>query len=169
MFNKGIKCFTNGCCCNSDLGMLFLRIAIGLPFIIHGFAKFGDIAGTTAFFGGLGLSAFFVYLISGLEVLAGAMILLGFFSAVGGWIVSAIMLAAYIVVKNKMPFFGGYELDMVFFFGGLAVAMLGSGRYSAKKDTCCNTCTVGGHSNGVVNSNTCTHTNCRCGDCLKCS
>lgn len=169
MFNKGIKCFTNGCCCNSDLGMLFLRIAVGVPFIIHGLAKLGDIAGTTAFFASLGLPAFFVYLITILEVVAGSMILLGLWSAIGGWIVSIIMLGAYIIVKNKMPFFGGYELDMVFFFAGLAVAMLGSGKYSVKKDSCCNTCPVVSHTNGQMNPNNCSHSNCKCGDCSKCS
>ncbi len=168
MFNKGIKCFTSGCCCNSDIGMLFLRIAIGLPFIIHGLAKFGDIAGTTAFFASIGLSTFFVYLVTILEVIAGAMILLGAWAAIGGWIVSIIMLGAYIIVKNQMPFFGGWELDMVFFFGGLAVAMLGSGKYSIKKDACCNTCPVVNHANGQMDPNNCSHSNCVCGDCSKC-
>jgi putative oxidoreductase len=164
MHSKNMSCFM-GCSCTKNIGLLFLRIAIGLPFIVHGLAKLKDIAGTTGFFASLGLSPFFTYLVGGGEVLAGIMILLGIWSFIGGYIVSIIMLVAYSLIKHKMPFMGGYELDFVFFFGGLAIAMLGSGKYSLVQKPC-NTCLPG---TCVDNSmNTCTHTNCNCGDCGKC-
>ncbi|OGI76594.1 hypothetical protein A3C57_02615 [Candidatus Nomurabacteria bacterium RIFCSPHIGHO2_02_FULL_33_12] len=139
MCNKNISCFTgSGCRCTKDAGLLFLRIAVGVPFIVHGLAKFMDIPGTTGFFASLGLSPIFTYLVSGGELLAGIMILLGVWSFLGGWIASIIMVCAYTLVKYKAPFLGGYELDFAFFFGGLAIAMLGSGRYSLIRGHKCN-------------------------------
>lgn len=165
MCNKGMVCFTGKCGCMKDVGLLFLRIGVGIPFILHGIAKLTDIAGTTGFFASIGLSSIFVYLVGFGELIAGIMILLGLWSAIGGWIVSITMAGAYILVKHKMSFFGGYELDMVFFFAGLALAMMGSGRYSIKKDACCKECTTG---NGQIDPNMCSHMNCACGDCGKC-
>lgn len=129
MCNKNIHCF-GGCSCTKDAGLLFLRIAIGVPFIAHGLTKLLDIPGTTQFLTSLNLSPTFSYIVGGGELLAGLMILLGIWSYVGGWLVSIIMICAYTLLKNTMPFLGGYELDFVFFFGGLAIAMLGSGRYA---------------------------------------
>ncbi len=162
-----MSCLTGNCGCMKNLGLLMLRIAIGLPFMVHGIAKLTDIAGTTGFFSMLNLAPFMVYVVGILEVLAGAMILLGFWSAIGGWIVSIIILGAYILIKYKTPFFGGWEIDMIFFFSGIAIAMLGSGKYSIKKDACCDTCTVV-DTKTTSDTNSCTHMNCGCGDCGKC-
>lgn len=168
MHNKSMSCLTGNCGCMKDLGLLFLRIAVGLPFIAHGLQKLMNIEGTTGFFSSIGLSPMFVYVVGGAEVIAGLMILLGLWAAIGGWIVSLIMAMTYILVKSKANFLGGYEIDMVFFFSGLAIAMLGSGRYSIKKDACCGTCTTTGVP-GQMNANTCSHMNCKCGDCSKCN
>lgn len=132
MFNKNTSHFM-GCRCTKDTGLLFLRIAIGIPFIVHGLSKLMNIPGTTKFFESLSLAPMFTYLVGGAELLAGIMILLGLWAFIGGYIVSIIMVIAYSLVKHKAPFLGGYELDFAFFFGGLAIAMLGSGKYSLVK------------------------------------
>jgi len=166
-----MSCFTGGCGCMKDLGLLALRIGVGIPFIIHGIAKLMDIAGTTGFFMSINLGYPLVYIVAILEILAGAMILLGIYSAIGGWIVAIVMAGAYIIIGYKMPFFGGSELVMVYFFAGLAIAMLGSGKYSIKRDACCGTCSTNKPNivGSNMNSNTCTHMNCKCGDCGKCN
>lgn len=139
MCNKNISCFAgHGCRCTRDAGLFFLRLAVGVPFIAHGLAKFMDIPGTTGFLGSLGLSPLLTYIVSGGELLAGIMIVLGIGAFIGGWMVSIIMICAYTIVKYKMPFLGGYELDFVLFFGGLSIAMLGSGRYSLIRSHKCN-------------------------------
>jgi putative oxidoreductase len=165
MCNKNMSCLTGNCGCMNNLGLLMLRIAIGVPFIVHGVAKLMNIAGTTGFFNMIGLPSVMVYVVGILEVLAGLMIVLGLWAAIGGWIVSIIMAGAYLIVKHKMPFFSGWELDMILFFSGLAIAMVGSGKYSIKKDACCSTCTTNSQ---TMSPNTCTHMNCKCGDCTKC-
>lgn len=167
MCNKNMSCLNGSCGCLKDWGLLSLRIAVGIPFIIHGMAKLMDIAGTTGFFASIGLSSIFVYVVGILEVLAGLMIVLGLWAAIGGWIVAIIMAGAYLIIKNKMPFFGGWELDMVFFFSGIAVALLGSGKYSLKKDSCCSTCSTT-ESKPKISAENCSHMNCDCGDCDKC-
>lgn len=132
MFNKNTSHFM-GCRCTEDTGLLFLRIAIGVPFIVHGLSKLMNVSMTNQFFSSLSLSPFFTYLVGGSELLAGIMILLGIWAFIGGYIVSIIMVCTYSLVKNKAPFLGGYELDFAFFFGGLAIAMIGSGKYSLIK------------------------------------
>jgi len=129
MCNTNIHCFGE-CSTTKDAGLLFLRIAIGVPFIAHGLTKLLDIPGTTQFLASLNLSPTFSYIVGGGELLAGLMILLGIWSYIGGWLVSVVMLCAYILLKSAMPFLGGYELDFVLFFGGIAIAILGSGRYA---------------------------------------
>ena len=47
---------------NHDLGMLLLRLATGIIFIAHGWAKFSDMTGTVAFFGHLGMPSILAYL-----------------------------------------------------------------------------------------------------------
>lgn len=135
MCNKNMSCL-KGCKCTRDAGLLMLRIAVGVPFIFHGLSKVMDLSGTVGFFSSIGISPILTYLISFGELIAGIMILLGVWSYVGGYIVSIIMLGAFFIMKKKMPFIGGYELDFAFFFGGLAIAMLGSGKYSLIKECC---------------------------------
>ena len=51
---------------NHDLGMLLLRLAVGVIFIAHGWGKFSDMASTIGFFGQLGMPSVFAYLVGAL-------------------------------------------------------------------------------------------------------
>lgn len=159
MWNKNISC-ASGCRNSEDVGLLFLRIAVGIPFIVHGITKIMDVTGTAAFFASIGLPFYLVYVIGILELVAGLMILLGVYAWIGGWIVAVIMAGAYLVVKHKFAFIGGmsFEIDYAFFFAGLAIAFMGSGKYSVMKSTCrCNTCMPWKESAAATN-------NCVCSD-----
>lgn len=182
-----------------DIGLVLLRLGVGVPFFFHGLTKLMNIAGTTGFFASIGLPSYFVYIVGILEMLAGISIVFGIYAWVSGYVVSIIMAGAYILVKHKGQFIGGqmsYELDYVFFFLGLAIAYLGSGKYSLFscacsgdcKDKCCATntncdCENKGGCNDTtcatcdtcktttkIPANMCTHNMpCSCGDCTKCS
>src|SRR3989338_7938658 len=94
-----------------DTGMFLIRLGIGLVFVIHGWGKFGDMAGTIGFFSGLGLPAAIAYLIAAVELLGGLAMILGVYTKWAGWLLAIVMAAAILLVKGKMGFSGGYEFD----------------------------------------------------------
>ena len=56
---KGGKCF----CCDKSVGLLIIRLAAGLIFLVHGISKLSDIESTTMFFASMGLGAIFAWLV----------------------------------------------------------------------------------------------------------
>ncbi|HAV11462.1 MAG TPA: oxidoreductase [Candidatus Moranbacteria bacterium] len=119
---------------NPDLGLLLVRVALALVFIVHGYAKLTGLAGTEAFFGRLGLPVFFVYLVTFVEFFGGFAMLLGIFSRIFGWLLAINMLFAIYLVKFSQGFSGGYEFELTLLLISLAIAFAGSGRYSLMKE-----------------------------------
>lgn len=117
---------------NVDVGLLLLRIAVGVTFIAHGWAKFMNIEGTVGFFAGLGLAALFAYLVAAVELLGGLAVLLGLFTDVAGFLLAIVMVFAMILVKFSMGFLGGYEFDAVLLLAALGIAFAGAGKYAVK-------------------------------------
>ena len=115
---------------NPDLGLLLIRVGLALVFIIHGWGKWQNLDGTVGFFGGLGLAAFFAYLVATVEVLAGLAMLLGVWVDWAGLLLAAVMFTAIYLVKFDMGFVGGYEFDLMLLLSALGVAMMGSGAYT---------------------------------------
>jgi len=115
---------------NADFGILILRIAIGLVFIVHGYMKLTNMSGTMAFFGMLGIPAFMAYIVMIVELLGGILILSGFFVQFVGIALAIIMAVAIGTTSGGKGPFGGHELEMVLLFCNLAVAVLGAGKYS---------------------------------------
>ena len=111
--------------------------------LFHGIAKIMH-PGTLEFIGnslyGYGLPAFFAYGVYVGEVLAPLMIIIGFHARLGGLIVVANMVFAVLLVHMGDLFsltqHGGWavELQAFYLFGGLAIALLGSGRLAIKPD-----------------------------------
>jgi uncharacterized membrane protein YphA (DoxX/SURF4 family) len=48
-------CKSENCSCARDLGLLLLRLMIGIVFIYHGWSKVSNIAGTQQYFSTIGL------------------------------------------------------------------------------------------------------------------
>jgi len=117
---------------NVDVGLLLLRIAVGMTFIAHGWAKFMNMEGTTAFFAGLGLAGFFVYFVATVEVLGGLAVLLGLFTDVAGILLAAVMVGAIALMKAFKGFLGGYELEAILLLTALGIAFAGAGKYAVK-------------------------------------
>ena len=121
-----------------DGGKLLLRLMVGGLLILHGFHKLvhgpGEVSGMLAAHGVPGFLGYGVYLG---EVLGPALILLGVCARIGGLLVLGNMVVAVLVTRGLHLFglneFGGLgiELEVFFGLGGLCVAMLGAGAYSA--------------------------------------
>lgn len=120
---------------NANLGLLFIRIGVGIVFVVSGWFKFMDIAGTTDFFQKIGLAQPFVYFIAVLELLGGLALLLGIWTRVFGSLLAIEILVALFLVKYAMGF-NAYRIDLALFFSALGLAFTGAGGYSLCRGKC---------------------------------
>ena len=118
---------------NTDLGLLLVRIGLGVIFLVHGLQKFMNLEQTVQFFGMIGLAAFFTYLVAAVELLGGAAMILGLFPRIAGVLLAIVMIFAIYLVKLKMGFSGGYEFDLMLLLAALGIASAGPGSYSLNK------------------------------------
>ena len=120
-----------------DLGILLVRIIIGLAMAAHGaqklFGWFGGygLKGTGQFLEALGFrpGVTFAVLSGGGELLGGLLVLLGFLGPIGPAVVIAVMMVAIVTVHIRNGFFAmnnGYELPLMYIAGVLAAAFTSS-------------------------------------------
>lgn len=123
---------------NPNLGLLFIRIALGVVFLFHGLGKFQHMDDAVKFFSMLDLPVFLAYLVATVEFVGGLALLLGLFVEFFASILAVIMFMAIVLAKYANGFAGmpgrpGYELDFVLLFALLGIACLGAGRFALKK------------------------------------
>ena len=122
---------------SDDAGRLLLRLAVGILILLHGIAKLrfglGDVATSLARVGLPGALGYLVYLG---EVLAPALMIVGFWTRPAALLVAANMAVALVLghwghIFQVEPH-GGLLLEVQFMFlcGALAAARLGAGRFS---------------------------------------
>ncbi|MDO8483160.1 MAG: DoxX family protein [bacterium] len=123
---------TNKCCIqtNPDLGILLLRFALALVFIIHGLAKFQAMPGTITFFSTLGLLPIMAYFVAIVELFGGILLLLGMLTPWTALILGINMAFAIFLVKLEKPFLGGYEYDLTLMLVSFGLSLLGTGKYT---------------------------------------
>jgi len=128
----------------ADLGLLALRLVLGLVFLGHGaqkaFGAFGGpgLAGASGFMASLGLrpARFWAAVAAFGELLGGALVLLGLFTPVGAALIVATMAVAIAKVHGPKGFFiqnGGYEYNLVLLVAALTLAATGAGAYSVDR------------------------------------
>lgn len=124
-----------------NLGLLLARAPLGVSFILAGFSKFTAAGGVSAFasansryvpaympawFGGLYLHA-----LPYVEILVGAMLLLGIFSRVGGLLASLMLVSFMIAVTGfNVPGTMVPHTNLVFLGFTLLLFLAGGGQYS---------------------------------------
>lgn len=121
---------------NHDLGMLLLRLAVGVVFVAHGWAKFADMTNTIAFFGQLGMPAILAYLVAAVELVGGLALIAGLYTDLAALLLGIVMVVALVYVKMvtlKVGLVGGYEYDLVLLASLLALIFVGPGRHVAMK------------------------------------
>jgi putative oxidoreductase len=118
-----------------DFGKLVLRLSLGGLLLFHGVHKIlTGIDPIRSMIGSHGLPDYLAFGVYAGEVLAPVLIILGLFTRIGGALVVVNMIVALLLVHMGMLFgldsTGGYalELQALYLFGGLAVALLGAGR-----------------------------------------
>jgi len=128
---------------NDALGKLIVRLTVGFLMLFHGVDKIFN-TGSVGFIGGklteAGLPSVIAYGVYLGEVVAPLMIILGFFSRVGGLIAVGNMLFAIGLMHAGDIFaltdHGGWALELqgFYLFGALAIVFLGSGKYALRPD-----------------------------------
>lgn len=119
-----------------DLGKLVLRVTLAALLLFHGTNKIlTGLDGVTGLLGNAGLPAWLAYGAYVGEVLAPILVLLGVFSRIGGALIAINMIVAlglaHLGMLLSVGQSGGYaiELQLFYLFGGVAVLLLGSGRF----------------------------------------
>ncbi|WP_373232347.1 DoxX family protein [Cohnella sp.] len=113
------------------VGLLLLRLALGLTFFIHGIMKFqGGITNTSGWFQSIGLPGFAVYVVAILELAGGVALVLGLGTRIIAALFSIVMLVAIVKVKLGVGFVGGSELEIALFSMSICLAFAGKTGYS---------------------------------------
>jgi putative oxidoreductase len=115
------------------LALLLLRWGLTLVFVFHGYPKlFGKTALFVSAFKGLGLPAFFVYVVGVIEVFGGLMLALGLYTRPAALLLMLDMGAALWKYNFNEGIYAvrEYELPLVLGLAALAVATTGAGAFS---------------------------------------
>lgn len=119
-----------------DRGLLVLRIALGVVFVMHGWQKLTvyGISGVAGGFGQMGfpLPTANAVLITAVELVGGLMLLAGAGTRIVAALLAFAMLVATVVAHGSGGFFlpTGYEFALTLMLASLALTQTGSGRYS---------------------------------------
>ena len=128
---------------NDAMGKLLLRLTVVVLMLFHGIAKIihpGSLEFIGSSLSGIGLPAAFAYGVYIGEVVAPLMIISGFHARIGGLIIVVNMLFAIFLAHTGDMFsltqHGGWaiELQVFYLLGGLAIMLLGSGKFAVKPD-----------------------------------
>jgi putative oxidoreductase len=120
-----------------DTGKLVLRLALGILILLHGVAKISSgVSGVGGMLASHGLPSALAYLVYVGEVVAPILVIIGLYTRPAAWIIAINMVVALWLVHMKDLFVigktGGWALELqgMFLFGAIAVALLGAGRFS---------------------------------------
>lgn len=121
----------------ADAGKLPLRLAFGILLIFHGWHKMVDGVGAIAgMLTNAGLPTFIAYGVFAGEVVAPILLILGILTRPSALVVAGTMVVAQLLaapagfISLAKTCAWGAEPTAVFFFAALAIALLGSGKYS---------------------------------------
>ena len=120
----------------ADLGLLVIRLVVGLVFIMHGYQKLFvyGFAGIGEGFAKMGIPMPMVMgpAIGILETFGGIALIIGFGTRIVGLLLACDMLGAIMFVHIKNGFFGpmGVEFVLTLLAAALALALAGAGEMS---------------------------------------
>ncbi|HEV1993738.1 MAG TPA: DoxX family protein [Candidatus Acidoferrum sp.] len=115
------------------LGLLVLRVALGLIFFSHGYPKLAhSAAGMQGFFVQHGLPGYFVYISGVLEVFGAVLLVLGLFTRAAALLLAIEMGVAIWKVHSTGGYLAvhDYEFPLAVLAGSFALATVGAGLLS---------------------------------------
>jgi putative oxidoreductase len=120
----------------ANCGLVPLRLAVGLTFVVHGAQKlfvFG-LGGAAGFMAkvGIPLPSVAAVVVTAVEVLGGLALILGLGTRLAAALLAFEMFVAILTVRLKMGFVGGYEFELTLLAASLSLVLLGAGPVTAK-------------------------------------
>jgi putative oxidoreductase len=115
------------------VGLLVLRLALGIIFIWHGYPKLTQPNAMHSMFAQHGLPGYFVTVAGVLEVFSGGLIILGFLTRIAALLLAIEMAVAIWKVHSAGGYLAvhNYEFPLVLAAACFALATVGAGRVSA--------------------------------------
>ncbi len=117
-----------------DLAALVLRLVVGGLMVLHGLPKVKDLKKSAAWVASTGWAwaAPFAYLFGLLEFFGGFALILGLLTQLVALLFVLEMIATTVFARAKLgkKLVGGWELDVLFLVGALALMLLGAGAWS---------------------------------------
>lgn len=117
-----------------DLAALLLRLAVGGLMVLHGLPKVRNLKQPAGWVRSTGWTwaVGFAYAFSVLEFAGGVALVLGLLTQVVALLFALEMVATTIFARAKLgkKLLGGWELDLLFLAGALALLLLGAGAWS---------------------------------------
>lgn len=128
-------------CCPPQMfavGLLALRMAVGIIFIHHGWDKWHDIPGTAGTFQNLHIpfALFMAYLVATVELVGGIMVLLGVYAKEASKFLAMTMIVALLTAHVHQPF-AKAEFPLVLLGATLTLIGTGAGPWRLVKKECC--------------------------------
>ena len=117
-------------CGNPDVALLLMRLMLALGFIVPGWMKFNDLAGTAVFFAKVGLPGWLCPIIAFIELFGGLAMLLGVATHWAGKLLALNMLGAVVVATWPQGGLMASELPLAFLVLALGISMMGPGKYT---------------------------------------
>jgi putative oxidoreductase len=114
---------------NRSLGLLLIRVAVGMIFFAHGWMKIHNMPGIIGFFEMLGLPAWTAYFIAWLEVIGGAAMILGIATRIFAKLFAIEMIVA-IFLTGIGAGYQRHEMEIALALISAGILFAGSGRYS---------------------------------------
>ena len=113
-----------------DLSHFGLRVSVGVLFMVHSVGKFDS--GGAGFFSSIGLPSEMAPLIGLMELIGGALLVVGVLTRIAASLLAMEMLIIMVYLKKLQSFSGknGLELELLIFAVLLTVTVLGPGRIS---------------------------------------
>jgi putative oxidoreductase len=126
---------------NESSGKLILRITLGILILLHGISKLQNgIGWLDGLLAGAGLPVFLKYGVYLGELLAPLAVIAGYYSRIGAWLIAVSMLFALGLAHGAELFVidpqsGSLKLELqyMYFFSAIALALIGPGRYAVNQ------------------------------------
>lgn len=118
----------------NPLALLFLRLALGIIFIFHGYPKlFTHTRESMQMFEHMGFPGYFVYIAGAVEFFGGIVLILGLFTRIGGLLLAGEMAIAVWRVhlpQGPVTMVKNYEFPLLLAAAAFTLATVGAGLIS---------------------------------------
>lgn len=120
---------------NPDLASLLLRLALGVVFAYAGWTKFYDMRDTVGFFTAIGIPSILAFYVTYIELLGGIAMILGILVRYAAFLNAINMLVAIWLLRTHgfSLAHGGFEYNFVLALTGIALVLIGEGKYSLSR------------------------------------